>query len=303
MAVLPARPRVSGPEEQSRGKSPLAARVGAGVVAPQGRAVAAYDRSMTTAQGKANGQHEPVDDKDDGIVGDREDDTASETTAPGVRADLPWVGRPQRADLICWAGIALSGLYALALIPVRPLLIGHHPVLLELLTGSMTSIVTAGAFARVGEVPLALAVTAAIPGMIMFDPFFWWAGRRWGRAMLTIFAGRSRRGERLVARAEKWGRRLGWLGVILVYYLPIPAALVFVVAGWTGMRLVTFVVVDAVGALLWIGLLAGLGYYLGQDAVDVAKTISHYGLWISIGLVVVVVVSQQVKNRRAPARS
>jgi membrane protein DedA with SNARE-associated domain len=262
---------------------------------------------MTTAQGKANGhsEHEPVDDaahgREDGRGQDRGDD-AGDAPAPTGRADLPWVGRPQRADLICWAGIALSGLYALALIPVRPLLIGDHPVLLELLTGSMTSIVTAGAFARVGEVPLALAVTAAIPGMIMFDPFFWWAGRRWGRAMLTIFAGRSRRGGRLVTRAETWGRRLGWLGVVLAYYLPIPAALVFVVAGWTGMRLVTFVLLDAAGALLWIVLLAGLGYYLGQDAVDVAKTISHYGLWISIGLVVAVLVSQRVKTLRAPSR-
>jgi membrane-associated protein len=221
-------------------------------------------------------------------------DRATKPPQPG----LPWAGRPQRADLICWFGIALSGLYALALIPIRPLLIGHHPVLLELLTGSMTSIVTAGAFARVGQVPIALAVLAAVPGMIMFDPFFWWAGRRWGRGMLTIFAGRSRRGARLVSRAEKYGRRLGWLGLVLAYYLPIPAALVFVVAGWTGMRLLTFVILDAVGALLWIGLLAGLGYYLGQDAVDVAKTISHYGTWISIGLIVAVLAARSVRGRR-----
>jgi membrane protein DedA with SNARE-associated domain len=237
----------------------------------QGTAGAAYDQSMTATQDKA---------------------------PESPQAGLPWVGRPQRADLICWFGIAASGLYALALIPIRPLLIGHHPVLLELLTGSMTSIVTAGAFARVGQVPIALAVLAAVPGIIMFDPFFWWAGRRWGRGMLTIFAGRSRRGGRLVSRAEKYGRRLGWLGVVLAYYLPIPAALIFVVAGWTGMRLLTFVILDAVAALLWIGLLTGLGYYLGQDAVDVAKTISHYGLWISIGLVVAVIVVQRVRDRR-----
>lgn len=248
---------------------------------------------MTTAQGRPGGQAE-----ESGTVGEPPDKSGE----PRARTDLPWVGRPQPADLICWAGIALSGLYALALWPIRPLLIGRHPVLLELLTGSMTSIVTAGAFARVGQVPLVLALTAAVPGMIMFDPFFWWAGRRWGPAILTIFAGRSRRGGRLVARAEKWGRRLGWLGIVLAYYLPIPAALIFVIAGWTGMRLATFVLLDAVGALLWIGLLTGLGYYLGQDAVDVAKTISHYGTWIAIGLVVTIIVSQWVKTARAPAR-
>ncbi|MEV5752346.1 VTT domain-containing protein [Actinoallomurus sp. NPDC052308] len=220
------------------------------------------------------------------------------TTGERPRPDLPWTGRPGRADLICWAGIALSGLYALALIPLRPVLIGRNPVLLELLTGSMTSIVTAGAFARVGEVSLFLAVAAAVPGMIVFDPFFWWAGRLWGRGMLTLVAGRGGRGGRTIARAERLGHRLGWVGVVIAYYLPVPAALLFVIAGWTGMRLVTFVLLDTVAALLWIGMLVGLGYYLGQDAVDVAKAISHYGTWASIALVVGLLVVRGVRGRR-----
>jgi membrane protein DedA with SNARE-associated domain len=221
--------------------------------------------------------------------------TAQDTS----QVSLPWTGRPQRADLICWFGIAMSGVYSLALIPIRPMLIGNHPLLLELLTGSMTSIVTAGAFARVGEVPLALAVLSAVPGMILFDPFFWWAGRRWGRGMLNVFAGHSRRGGRLISRAERFGHRLGWLGVVFAYYLPVPAALLFVVAGWTGMRLLTFVLLDVAGALLWIGLLVGLGYYLGQDAVDVAKRISQYGLWISVGLLAAVIATRTLRSRRA----
>lgn len=264
---------------------------------------AAYDRRVTTAGGKGDGQ------AGDGASGEAlagearaADEVAEADEASAARADLPWSGQPRPADLFCWSGIALSGLYALALYPVRPLLIGGHPVLLELLTGSMTSIVTAGAFARVGQVPLLLALAAAVPGMIMFDPFFWWAGRRWGPAILTVFAGRGRRGARLVGRAETWGRRLGPLGVVLAYYLPVPAALIFVVAGWTGMRLVTFVLLDAAGALLWIGLLVGLGYYLGQDAVDVARAISRYGLWVSAGLVVVIIVAQRVKAVRVPSR-
>jgi membrane protein DedA with SNARE-associated domain len=220
------------------------------------------------------------------------------TIGPQPQPGLPWTGRPRRADLICWAGIALSGLYGLALIPLRPLLIGRNPVLLELLTGSMTSIVTAGAFARVGQASLVLAVAAAVPGMIMFDPFFWWAGRLWGRGMLTLAAGRGRRGQRLIGRAERLGHRLGWIGVVIAYYLPVPAALLFVIAGWTGMRLVTFVLLDALAALLWIGMLIGLGYYLGQDAVDVAKTISRYGTWASIALVVAVLVARSVRSRR-----
>ena len=69
-------------------------------------------------------------------------------------------------------------------------------------------------------------------------------------------------------------------------FLPIPRAIVFVIAGWAGMRLVTFLVLDLVGVLLWAGLLAGLGYALGHEAVVAAKTISHYSWWVTIGIVV-----------------
>jgi membrane-associated protein len=70
-----------------------------------------------------------------------------------------------------------------------------------------------------------------------------------------------------------------------------------VVVGWAGMRLVTFLILDAIGTLLWAGLLAGLGYELGHHAVVVAQAISHYGLWISIGLIVVIVFFQ-VRSQR-----
>ena len=52
---------------------------------------------------------------------------------------LPWEGKARRVDLLCWGGITLSGIYALALLPLVPSLIGTNPVLLELLRGSTTA--------------------------------------------------------------------------------------------------------------------------------------------------------------------
>ena len=130
---------------------------------------AAYDRRVTTAGGKGGGQAGDGASGEPPVAGEAlawevraADEVAEADEASAARADLPWSGRPRPADLFCWSGIALSGLYALALYPMRPLLIGGHPVLLELLTGSMTSIVTAGAFARVGQVPLLLALVVVL---------------------------------------------------------------------------------------------------------------------------------------------
>jgi membrane protein DedA with SNARE-associated domain len=67
------------------------------------------------------------------------------------------------------------------------------------------------------------------------------------------------------------------------------------------MRLVTFFVLDVISVLLWAGLLAGLGYTLGHQAVVAAKTVSHYSLWFTIGLVVLSVLLVLRSQRRAVA--
>jgi membrane protein DedA with SNARE-associated domain len=223
-----------------------------------------------------------------------------EESGAGRPADngLPWEGRAERADLLCWGGIIVAGLYALALIPLKPSLIGTHPVLLELLSGSMSAMVAAGAMARVGEGSLVLAVLAPIVGLMLFDPLYWWAGRRWGRRAAQLLTGNGPRAARLTARAERFAARFGWVAVVLAYVLPVPNALVYALVGWTGMRLVTFLVLDLLGTLIWIGLVVGLGYAIGQSAVDVAKAISHYALQATIALVVGVVALQVWRARR-----
>jgi membrane protein DedA with SNARE-associated domain len=211
---------------------------------------------------------------------------------------LPWAGRPRRVDLLCWAGITLSGIYYWSLLPFRASLVGTHPVLLEVLNGSTEAIVAAAAFARVGHGALVVVLLAAIPGLMKFDALYWWAGRLWGERIIALLSGRRQRGTRYMGHVQRWGRKFTWPAVVVSPFLPIPNAIIYVVAGWAGMRLVTFLILDLIGTLLWAGMLAGLGYALGHHAVVVAQTISHYGLWISITLVVVIVVFQVRSQRR-----
>jgi membrane-associated protein len=201
---------------------------------------------------------------------------------------LPWSGRPRKADILCWAGIVLAGLFYWVLLPVRVRLVGTHPVTSELLNGSTEAIISAAAFAKVGHGTLAVVLLAAIPGLAKFDPLYWWAGRLWGERVIALMPG-SQRAIKHMDRVQRAGRKLTWPAVVISYFLPIPSAIIYVIAGWTGMRLVTFIILDVIGALLWAGLLAGLGYSLGHHAVVVAKTISHYSLWFTIGFVVLTV--------------
>ena len=171
-----------------------------------------------------------------------------------------------------------------ALLPLRVSLVGTHPVVAELLNGSTESIISAAAFARAGDGTLAVVLLAAIPGLMKVDALFWWAGRLWGERFIMTLPG-SRRMVKHMAHAQRSGRTFTWPAVVVSSFLPIPRAIIGVIAGWAGMRLVTFLVLDLIGVLLWAGLLGGLGYALGHHAVVAARAISHYSWWFTIGIV------------------
>lgn len=234
------------------------------------------------------------------------EEAAAGEAAPGKPAEksvwddprLPWTGKPGKADIACWAAIVGSGLYLLAILPFRAALVGTHPVIAELTNGSTESVIAAAAFARVGKASLAVVILVAFPGLMKFDLVWWWAGHLWGERVIGIVAGKRKSAQKYLARVQRWGWRFSWPAVIVSPFLPIPNTIIYVIVGVAGMRLGTFIVLDIIGTALWVGLLVGLGYELGQRAVTVAQTISHYSLWVSLGIVVLVVAGQFRASRR-----
>ncbi len=221
--------------------------------------------------------------------------TPAETTPEPERPEFSM----DRRQALCAGILILQGAYRLVLLFATASLIGTHPLLLELLRGSTSSLVAAGAFARIGRLSLALVLLAPVPTLMMSDPFVWWAGRLWGPEVVDVIAGRGaaqRRGVqiamRLIERARSWA-------VVLAPILPVPSIIIYAAAGWTGMRLRWFLVLDLIGTFGWIALMVGLGYGLGHSAVNVAHDITHYSLLITIGLVVVFVLLGVWRSWRA----
>jgi membrane-associated protein len=225
------------------------------------------------------------------------------TTVPPADEVPTGPSRRRLAEIACVTGIAAKTVFALALLPLVPSLLGTHPVLLEALRGSTSSMAAGGAFARVGEASLVLAVLAPLPTLLFATPFFWWAGRLWGpKAAATLVGGHP--------NAEKWAQRsgahlerFGGLAVALAPFLPVPSALIYAAAGWTGMSLRRFMVFDVLGMLSWIGLIVGLGYAIGHPAVQLAKAISHYALLATIAIVAIAIVVGVLRARWAAARA
>jgi CubicO group peptidase (beta-lactamase class C family)/membrane protein DedA with SNARE-associated domain len=205
------------------------------------------------------------------------------------------------ADVACLGGLTAGWVYYLAIIPLFPSLIGTHPVLLEALNGSMPAQLAAGAFARVGRAPLILALLAPITGMMAFDPFWWWAGRRYGDRITQVMAVRNPRTARSVNRGMRLFHRFGGWTVVFAYFLPVPNNILYAMAGWAGFGLLRFIVLDLAGTMLWALLNVGLGYALGARAVAVATLISRYSIAATVALIAGLILVAWWRNRRGDA--
>jgi membrane protein DedA with SNARE-associated domain len=196
----------------------------------------------------------------------------------------PWRGRATRTDKLLMGAFAALILFGFATKPLKPFLLASHPVALEFLSGDLISIGVAAAFARIGEASIWLVLAAGVVGMVKFDWLMWWAGRVWGEGILRMFT-TAERAERFAARAAELRPWVVGLAVAAAFLPGIPTPIVFAMAGMAGMRLATFLVLDLVGALAMTGLVAGLGYQLGQDAVDVVLVIDRYASIVSMAII------------------
>ena len=238
---------------------------------------------------------------DHGLVADDSVD-ADETPIDAAAAEDPEEWHTTIGDVLCIGGIALSIAQFWVTLFFVPSLLGTHPVLLELIRGSGTSMVTAGAFVHDGRASLLAAVPAGIIGLGFFNVFYWWGGRRYGNKLLDFFMQNNPRHKKWAVRSERFLAKWGGLALIIQYFTPIPKALLWIGTGMSGLSLRVFLLCNTIGCALWVGLMVALGYAIGHPAVSVAKKISHYSLIVTLGLVVVVFIVAFIRAARMQSR-
>jgi membrane protein DedA with SNARE-associated domain len=218
------------------------------------------------------------------------------------RRFVPWQGPATRVDVALLGAILAAVAFGLVLRPLTPFLLASHPVLLAFLTGDTTAIGSAAAFARIGEAPLWLVVVAGAAGMAKLDWLTWWTGRQWGAGIVRMFT-TSERTLRFAGRATESNPWVLRAAVVLAVLPGVPSAVVYAMAGWARMRLATFLLLDLTGALLMTGLVAGLGYWLGQRAVDVVLLVDRYASAASLTMITLAVAVPLVRRAIRRKRS
>ncbi|MGH7721317.1 MAG: DedA family protein [Candidatus Dormibacteria bacterium] len=205
-------------------------------------------------------------------------------------------------DLLCLGPILVKSVYYYAGIPLGTALQFTRPLYAELLRGSTISLIIAGAFAAGGRLPLWAVLLAPIPYTMLTDPFYYWAGRRYGRPLVAYLEKHDPRWHRRARRAESFFSRWGLWTILFAYFLPVPNDLLYFGAGDARIRFWRFISVDLVGTALFVGLWVALGFVIGKPAENVADAVGQYSGRITIALVVVIVAFSMLSAWRAARR-
>jgi membrane protein DedA with SNARE-associated domain/rhodanese-related sulfurtransferase len=170
--------------------------------------------------------------------------------------------------------IALIEAYGLAFVFVNVLMeqgglpIPAYPVL----------IVSAGLASR-GRYGIGDLLLVGTGAALLADLAWYWRGRRYGRRLLAVLCRISLSPDYCVRQTESIFTRWGPVSLLVAKFVPGFASLATVLAGIVRLRPFTFLVLDGLGAALWVGVAVALGVAFQSAVADVLAVLVALGRW------------------------
>jgi membrane protein DedA with SNARE-associated domain/rhodanese-related sulfurtransferase len=146
-------------------------------------------------------------------------------------------------------------------------------------------LIVAGAYAAMGGNPLWQLVVVGIVASTIADTGWYMAGRNFGMRILSTLCRVSLSQDTCVRQTESIFQRFGPASMLFAKFVPGFASVATALAGAIRLRYWTFVLFDAIGAGLWVGVGVGLGYVFRDAIGDVMAKLSSlgkYGLMLII---------------------
>jgi membrane protein DedA with SNARE-associated domain len=163
-----------------------------------------------------------------------------------------------------------------------------------------TVVLLAGAAAHLGLLDLRAVVGAAALGAFAGDNFFFFMGRRYGPDVTRRYAWMGAavpRIDRLLAR-WRWG---AVVALRFMYGLRMAGPMLI---GAGTMPALEFVAANALGALLWAALIAGLGFVGGRAVEALLGDIAHvekFVLAVAVAVGVLAIIIRRMRRRQRSA--
>ncbi|WP_050469589.1 DedA family protein/thiosulfate sulfurtransferase GlpE [Herbaspirillum chlorophenolicum] len=183
------------------------------------------------------------------------------------------------------------------------LLIVFFNVLVEQLGAPVPAyptLIITGALAQNGQYSAALLLVLAVVAALIADYFWYLAGRRYGRQIMSRLCRISLSPDSCVRQTESIYLRWGARSLLVAKFIPGFASIASALSGTMGTRRSSFLLYDAIGSALW----AGLGIFLGSlfssavdDLLSVLAQLGHYGMLL-IGIALAAFIANKWWQRR-----
>jgi membrane protein DedA with SNARE-associated domain len=149
---------------------------------------------------------------------------------------------------------------------------------------SLPLLVAAGALVRTGRMNGPPAIACCIAGALIADSVWFYFGRHRGKRVLRFLCRLSLSPDSCVRQTENAFHKYGLKTLLIAKFVPGLNAVAAPLAGDSGIGMIRFLAVDALGIAIWSGTYIGIGY-LFADQLELALT---YVGRLGSGLVILV---------------
>lgn len=147
------------------------------------------------------------------------------------------------------------------------------------------TLIIAGTLAAMGGSPVWQVVGAGVGAALVADTGWYAAGRRFGMRVLSTLCRMSLSQDSCVRQTESIFQRFGPASMLFAKFIPGFASVATALAGALRLNYLKFVLFDAAGAGLWVGVAVLLGF-LFSDAIGTVieklNSLGRYGVMIVI---------------------
>jgi membrane protein DedA with SNARE-associated domain/rhodanese-related sulfurtransferase len=140
-------------------------------------------------------------------------------------------------------------------------------------------LIVAGALAARGQLALAPVFGVALLATLIADQLWYWAGQRLGRRVLRLLCTVSLTPDSCVRQTESIFTRFGPPSLMVAKFIPGFASVATALSGALRIPRASFLLYDAIGAALWLGVGLALGWVFSSAIETALATVSELGRW------------------------
>ena len=140
-----------------------------------------------------------------------------------------------------------------------------------------------------GEMSLTMVILCGIAGSVLGALFNYWLAVKWGRPLFEKYGRYVLISHASLDRAERFFARHGHISTFVGRLLPGIRQYISLPAGLARMNLTLFTIFTALGAGIWVVILALTGYFIGNNQELIQKNLHHIMLFVLLGCLLLVV--------------